>query len=314
MPPTGPQGPIAAKNDPVRGILLIMTAIALFVVMDANAKYLSHYLPVIQIVWARNTFALLFLCIMLRRHHPLLLLRTTSPKLQIVRSLLLFGSTWFFFAAIHYIPLADASSISFVTPLMVTALSVPFLGEKVGVRRWTAIAVGFVGALIVIRPGPGLLQSAAVLPLLSATCFAFYQIATRILATRDHAYTTSLWSPLVGALVTSAMMPFLWHPPTLQQWPLLLLIGAIGGFSHFVFIRAYEYAPPSALAPFAYTNLIWTVSIGYLVFGDLPDRYTALGAAIIVASGLYTLYREQVRRREARQASAPTPPAAPPAS
>lgn len=305
MSSPGSKGPIAVKNDPIRGILLVMTAIALFVVMDANAKYLSHYLPVMQIVWARNTFALVFLVLMLRRHRPVQLLRSTSPKLQIVRSLLLFASTYFFFAAIHYIPLADASSISFVTPLMVTALSVPFLGEKVGIRRWTAIAVGFVGALIVIRPGPGLLHSASVLPLLSATCFAFYQIATRILATRDHAYTTSLWSPILGALIASAMMPFLWQPPTWQQWGLMLLIGSLGGFSHFVFIRAYENAPPSVLAPFAYTNLIWSVSIGYLVFGDLPDRYTALGAAIIVASGLYTIYREQVRRREAQASTVP---------
>ena len=300
-------GTIAAKNDPIRGILLIMSAIALFVVMDASAKYLSHYLPVMQIVWARNTFAFLFMALMLRRHRPIAMLRSASPKLQAVRSVLLFLSTYFFFAAIHYIPLADASSISFVTPLMVTALSVPILGEKVGIRRWAAIAVGFMGALIIIRPGPGLLQSAAILPLGSAFCFAFYQLATRVLATRDHAYTTTLWSPVVGAMLTSAMMPFLWHHPTLPQWGLLLLIGAIGGFSHFVLIKAYEYAAPSVLAPFAYTNLIWSVSIGFLVFGDLPDRYTALGASIIVASGLYTLYRERVRKRESQ---VPTTPAA----
>lgn len=297
-------GPIAAKNEPVRGILMIVSAIALFVVMDATAKYLSHYQPVMQIVWARNTFAVVFMALMLRRHRPVALLRTRRPWLQLARSTLLFLSTYFFFAAIRYIPLADASSISFVSPLMVTALSVPILGEKVGVRRWVAIAVGFVGALIIIRPGPGLLHSAALLPLGSATCFAFYQLATRVLASTDHAYTTTLYSPIVGAVVTTLLMPFLWEHPGLKEWLLLMLVGAIGGFSHFVLIKAYEYAPPSVLAPFAYTNLIWSVSIGYLLFGDLPDRYTAAGAAIIVASGLYTLYREQVRRREALKASA----------
>jgi len=300
MPPKGSQAPIVAKNDPIRGILLIVSAIALFVAMDASAKYLSKSLPVMQIVWARNTFALVFMALMLRRHHPIAMLRSASPKLQAVRSLLLFASTYFFFAAIHYIPLADASSISFVSPLMVTALSVPLLGEKVGIRRWMAIAVGFIGALIIIRPGPGLLQSASILPLGSSLCFAFYQIATRVLATRDHAYTTTMWSPLVGALATTAMMPFLWVAPNVQQWGLMLVIGALGGFSHFVLIKAYEHAPPSVLAPFAYTNLIWSVSIGFLVFGDLPDRYTAIGAAIIVASGLYTPYRERVRKRESQ--------------
>jgi len=292
-------GPIAAKHDPVRGILLIVSAVALFVVMDATAKYLSRHLPVMQIVWARNLFALVFMALMLRRHRPLTLIRaSTSPWLQLVRSMLLFLSTYFFFAAIQHIPLADASSISFVAPLMVTALSVPFLGEQVGVRRWAAVAVGFVGALIIIRPGPGTLQSASILPLASATCFAFYQIATRVLATRDHAFTTSLMSPMVGAVLCSAVMPFLWQQPAWWGWLLLMLVGAIGGFSHFVLIKAYEYAPPPILAPFAYTNLIWSVSLGYLLFGDLPDRYTALGATIIVSSGLYTLYRERVRRQE----------------
>jgi len=301
-------GPIAAKHDPVRGILLIVSAVALFVVMDATAKYLSRHLPVMQIVWARNLFALVFMALMLRRHRPLTLIRaSTSPWLQLVRSMLLFLSTYFFFAAIQHIPLADASSISFVAPLMVTALSVPFLGEQVGVRRWAAVAVGFVGALIIIRPGPGTLQSASILPLASATCFAFYQIATRVLATRDHAFTTSQMSPMVGAVLCSAVMPFLWQQPAWWGWLLLMLVGAIGGFSHFVLIKAYEYAPPSVLAPFAYTNLVWSVSIGFLVFGDLPDRYTALGASIIVASGLYTLYRERVRKRESQ---VPTTPAA----
>jgi drug/metabolite transporter (DMT)-like permease len=287
------------QADPLRGILLIVFAIFLFVVMDATAKYLSAFLPVLQIVWARNVFALVFALAILRRRNPLAMLRSNRPGLQLVRSFLLFASTWFFFAAIQAIPLADASSISFVAPLLVTALSVPLLGERVGPRRWAAVVVGFLGAMIIIRPGTGTLQLASLLPLGSATCFALYQIATRVLAASDHALTTTLYSPIVGAMATSALMPLLWIQPEPAQWGLLLLVGLIGGFSHFVLIKAYEYAPPSILAPFAYTNLVWSVSLGYLLFADLPDRWTALGAAIVVASGLYTFYREGVRRRQA---------------
>ena len=290
-----------APADPLRGILLIVFAIFLFVMMDAAAKYLTAFLPVLQIVWARNALAILFALALVRRHNPVKLLRSTRPGLQLARSFLLFASTWFFFAAIQFIPLADASSISFVAPLMVTALSVPLLGERVGPRRWAAVVVGFVGALIIIRPGVGTLQVASLLPLGSASCFALYQIATRVLAASDHAYTTTLYSPVVGAVVTSVLMPFLWVHPDALQWALLALVGALGGFSHFILIKAYELAPPSVLTPFAYTNLIWSVSVGYLLFGDLPDRYTALGAAVIVASGLYTIYREGVRRRQAGQ-------------
>lgn len=284
--------------DPLRGIFLIVFTIFLFVVMDATAKLLTASVPVLQIVWARNALAFAFTLVLLRRRNPLAVMRSARPGLQLVRSFLLFASTWFFFEAIKYIPLATASSISFVSPLMVTALSVPLLGERVGPRRWAAVVVGFIGALIIIRPGPGSAHIAALLPLGSASCFALYQIATRVLASSDHAYTTTLYSPLVGAVLTSAAMPLAWADPSPMQWGMLALVGAIGGFSHFLLIKAYELAPPSVLSPFAYTNLIWTVSIGYLVFGDLPDRWTWLGAAVIVASGLYTLYREGVRRRD----------------
>jgi len=296
-----------APGDPLRGIALIVFAIFLFVVMDATAKYLSAYLPVLQIVWARNVFAIGFTLLMLGRRDPVAMLRSRRPGLQFVRSILMFGSTWLFFAAIHVIPLADASSISFVAPLMVTALSVPLLGERVGPRRWAAVVVGFVGAMIIIRPNPATMQLAALLPLGSASCFALYQIATRVLAGQDHAVTTTLYAPVVGAVFCSALMPFLWVSPDPLHWGLLLMVGALGGFSHFVLVKAYEHAPPSLLAPFAYTNLIWSVSLGYMLWGDLPDRWTALGAAIVVASGLYTLYREGVRRRQAARAPTPDP-------
>ncbi len=284
---------------PLVGIALMVLAVNLFVTMDAVAKHLSLFLPVLQIVWARNVFAIaLTLPVMLHGQRPAVLLRSARPGLQLVRSGLLLASTFLFFSAIQHIPLADANAISFVSPLLVTALSVPFLGEKVGIRRWAAVVVGFVGALIIIRPGASGMQAASLLALGSSFCFAFYQIATRVLASSDSALTTALYSPVVGAVAASLVMPFAWVAPTPAQWAFLVLVGALGGLSHFVFIKAYEKAPPSMLAPFSYTQLIWSVTLGYIVFDNLPDRWTLLGAAIVVASGLYTLYRESVRRRE----------------
>ena len=282
---------------PLLGIGLMVLAVNLFVTMDAVAKHLSLVLPVLQIVWARNVFAIACTLPMLRGTRPAVLLRSARPGLQLVRSGLLLASTFFFFSAIQLIPLADANAISFFSPLLVTALSVPFLGEQVGIRRWAAIAVGLAGALVIIRPGASSMQAGSLLALGSCFCFAFYQIATRILASSDSALTTALYSPVVGAVATSLAMPFVWVPPSATEWPLLVLIGAIGGLSHFIFIKAYEKAPPSILAPFSYTQLIWSVTLGYVLFDNLPDRWTLLGAAIVVASGLYTLYRESVRRR-----------------
>ncbi|MCK6449666.1 MAG: DMT family transporter [Alphaproteobacteria bacterium] len=290
--------------SPILGIGLMVLTVNLFVTMDAVAKYLSLFLPVLQIVWARNVFAIACTLPVLRGQRPGISLRSARPGLQLVRSGLLLASTFFFFSAIQHIPLADANAISFVSPLLVTALSVPFLGEQVGIRRWAAVVVGFVGALIIIRPGASGMQAASLLALGSSFCFAFYQIATRVLASSDNALTTALYSPLVGAIATSLVMPFVWVSPTPTQWAFLVTVGALGGLSHFVFIKAYEKAPPSMLAPFSYTQLIWSVTLGYILFDNLPDRWTLLGAATVVTSGLYTLYRESVRRRAVKASRA----------
>jgi drug/metabolite transporter (DMT)-like permease len=287
-----------AVHAPVVGIGLMVLAVNLFVTMDAIAKYLSAFVPVLQIVWARNVFAILCMLPALRGGRARSLLHSARPGLQLVRSALLLASTVFFFFAIRHIPLADANAIAFVSPLLVTALSVPLLGEQVGIRRWAAVTAGFIGAVIIIRPGSSSMDPASLLVLGSSSCFAFYQIATRILARSDSALTTALYSPVFGAVATSLLLPIFWVWPSPGQWALLVLVGIIGGLSHFIFIMAYERAPPPILAPFSYTQLIWSVTLGYLLFNNLPDGWTMVGAGIVVASGLYTLYRESVRRRE----------------
>lgn len=194
---------------------------------------------------------------------------------------------------------------------MLTALSVVLLGERVGIRRWTAVAIGFGSVLLIMQPGFGMAHWAVSLPLLCAACFALYQIATRILSNHDSTATTYFYSPIVGLVVTSLVLLLLvegeWRMPDLAGWLALVFLGAVGGFSHYLLIRAFAAAPASLLAPFAYAQLVWSIAIGYAWFGDFPDRWTLLGAAIICASGLYVLYRER-RVTPTGPAAAASPP------
>lgn len=291
--------PLATKQATagVRGILFMVTAGLSFVLMDATAKHLSQTYPVVQVVWARYLFHMLTLPLFLGGVRWAAVARTRRPGLQIARSVLLLASTFFFFLAVAFIPLATATSIGFVGPLLVTALSVPLLGETVGPRRWAAVIVGFAGVLIIIRPGPGMFGGGAhwamLLPLLVAVCFALYQISTRVLSRFDSWTTTLFYSASVGLVVMTALVPFHWRTPDLEGWAWMALLGAIGGFGHSMMIKAFAAAPASTLAPFTYLQLVWSTLIGWLAFGDFPDGWTLIGASIVAASGLYVLYRER---------------------
>jgi drug/metabolite transporter (DMT)-like permease len=292
-----PAAPTATDATSVRGILLMLTAGLSFVLMDATAKHLSQTYPVVQVVWARYLFHMLTLPLFFGGLRWGSVVRTPRLGLQLLRSLLLLGSTFFFFLAVKHIPLATATAIGFVGPLLVTALSVPLLGETVGPRRWAAVLLGFTGVLVIIRPGlggmPGGMHWAMALPLLVAVCFALYQISTRILSRTDGWMTTLFYSATVGLVVMTALVPFHWRTPDLEGWAWMALIGLIGGFGHLMMIKAFAAAPASTLAPFTYLQLVWSTAIGLLIFGDFPDGWTLLGAAIIAASGLYILYRER---------------------
>lgn len=296
----------------LRGILLMLAAGFIFVLMDATGKHLAQSLPVIEVVWGRYFFHLLALPLFLGGVGLRAALRSARPGLQIVRSGLLLGSTFFFFLAVKYIPLADATAIGFVGPLFLTALSVPFLGEHVGVRRWTAVVIGFASVLVIIRPGFGMAHWAITMPVITAACFAFYQIATRVLSRSDGPATTYFYSATVGLVVSSLIVPFEWQTPDLRGWLGLAFLGVTGGLSHYLMIRAFAVAPASLLAPFSYAQLIWSVAIGFLWFGDFPDSWTLAGAAIICLSGLYVLYRERrlAMRRPAGSAAPRSSPAA----
>ena len=268
-----------------------------FVMLDVCAKYLTREIHVVEIIWGRYTFHALFMILLLGPRYGLGLVRTQRLGLQVTRSLLLLAATGFFFTALKHIPLADATTVAFVNPLLVTALAVPLLGERVGLRRWAAVLVGFIGVIVVLRPGLGVMHWAAVLPLGMATCLAFYQIFTRMLVAGETPYATLFYTALVASLVASLAVPFFWQTPSTEVWLILVMMGLIGGVGHYFMIKALEFAPAAVVAPFAYVNLIWVTIAGFVFFADLPDRLTVLGALLIVGSGLYIVFREHRLRR-----------------
>jgi drug/metabolite transporter (DMT)-like permease len=219
-------------------------------------------------------------------------LTTRFRTLQLGRSLGFAVHTVLFIAAITFLPLADAIALLFVGPLMVTALSAPLLGERVSMPRWLGVLIGFVGAMVIIRPGFGVFHWATTLVLLSAACFALYQIATRELSNHEDPLTTLFYTPVAGLVAMSGLTPFYWTTPTFRDALLMALMGTIGAFAHFMLIKAYETAEASSLAPFSYVLIVSATILGYAVFGDLPDAWTVMGTLIVVAGGLYVGYRE----------------------
>jgi drug/metabolite transporter (DMT)-like permease len=278
---------------------LICATVMFFACLDATAKYLNHYVDTMQVVWARYTGGFLLALIISNPVSRPALMKTSRPWLQIGRSLLLLGSTLCNFLALRWLQLDQTTAIMFSTPLLVAVLSGPMLGEWVGWRRWSAIGVGFAGVLLVTRPGYGGIHPAALLTVLSVICYGLYMITTRLLARTDSSDTTLFYSNMVGVVLMSLAVPFFWstpHDPFIIA--LMVLSGALGSIGHYLLIKAHRLAPPSVLAPFLYTQLIWVIVLGFLVFGDLPNHWTVAGSAVVVASGLYLLHREhKVGRR-----------------
>jgi drug/metabolite transporter (DMT)-like permease len=273
----------ARADRPFRGIALILASTVFLGTSDVTSKYLSATLPSIEIAWIRFlVFALVMVPAMLPGT-PLFALRTSRPGLQAMRGAALLGSSLLFISGLRFLPIAEASATSFVSPLFVTALSIFFLRESVGLRRWAATAVGLIGVLIILRPGSSAFHPAAVFPLVSAFCWALTLIMTRMLSGRERVITTMTYSAISGFLILSALVPAVWVTPTSGQW---------------IVVLAFRYANASVLAPFSYTQLLWVSSLGFVVFAEVPDVWTVTGAAFVVASGLYTAHRERVRRSQ----------------
>jgi drug/metabolite transporter (DMT)-like permease len=215
-----------------------------------------------------------------------------------MRGIALLSSSLFFISGLRFLPIAEASATGFVAPLFVTALSIVFLSESVGVRRWLATAVGLIGVLIILRPGSSAFHAAAFFPIVSALAWACTLIMTRMLSGREHAITTMAYSSIVGVCVISALVPFVWVAPTWHDILFGIFIGVASTAGQWIVVLAFRYADASVLAPFSYTQLLWVSILGFLIFGEVPDIWTVTGAVFIVASGLYTAHRERVRRSQ----------------
>jgi drug/metabolite transporter (DMT)-like permease len=277
-----------------RGVLMVLIAVIFFTATDSLAKYLTRFYPVSLIVWWRFASHLLIVVVLLGPRYGSKLIRTKRPAEQVLRGLLLLLGSVFFISALKFIPLAEATAISYLTPLLVTLMSVFFLKEKVELARWIALLCSFAAVLIVIRPGSGVFVWAALLPIANATTFAVYQLVTRRLANLESPYTSIFYAGLVGTVLFSAVLPDVWVWP--QTWGHALAFASLGLFAalgHLILIKAYTYASAARLAPFSYTQLIWVSIVGFIVFGDFPDVWSLLGMAIIIASGIYTATRER---------------------
>lgn len=280
-----------------RGIWLVVSAVFMFSSMDTVAKYLLRSYPLPPLVWARYAVHLVFMVVLLAPRMGVSLVRSSHPLLQIVRGLLLVVSTTLFYLSLTFLPLAEAAAISFIGPVLVTALSGPLLGEQVSTRQWTAVALGFAGVLVIVRPGGGLLTPATLFPLGAAFAFSLYQIVTRKIVGRENPFTTLFYTALIGAVLTSLVLPFSWQAPALLQVPLIVAVGLLGGFGHFLLIRAVEHASPSTLAPFIYVQLIFSTLLAFAAFGEFPGPGSLLGMLVIVAGGLLAIDWKRVRGR-----------------
>jgi len=273
----------------------MVAAVGVFTLMDTIAKYLSRWYPVPGIVWARYATNLAVLLAWFVARGELHRIRTARPGIQLARGLLLAGATSLYFTSLTVLPLAEAAAIGFVLPLFVAALAVPMLKEHLDLPRAVAIAAGLAGALLIVRPGAASFTLFALLPMAMALFNALYQILTRKVAGVEHPLTSLVWGAIVGAVLFSFFLPFAWVTPTDPwHWALLAVIGLLASVGHFVLIRAYDYASATGLAPFFYTQLVWVMLLGWLVFGDFPDGWSLLGMGIIVASGIYLVGRQRL--------------------
>jgi drug/metabolite transporter (DMT)-like permease len=288
----------ARADRPFKGIALVLASTIFLGTSDVTAKYLSATLPSIEIAWIRFLVFAVIMTPAMMPASPLYALQTNRLGLHLMRGAALLGSSLFFISGLRFLPIAEASATGFVAPLFVTALSIIFLGEKVGLRRWIATGVGLVGVLIILRPGTGAFHPAAFFPLVSALAWACTLIMTRMMSGTERAVTTMTYSSIAGLLILSALVPFVWVTPTWHDIAFGIFIGVASTAGQWIVVLAFRYADASVLAPFSYTQLLWVSVLGFFIFGEVPDAYTITGAAFIVASGLYTAHRERVRRSQ----------------
>lgn len=283
----------------MRGILLMIAAVTVLSLLDTTAKYLSRSYPVMVVTWARFAFQAIVLLVVLAPRSMPGLLRTRRPGMQIFRGIVGAAASLLYIGALSLMPIADASAIAFLAPLIVAALSVPMLGERIDVQSWIAVVCGFAGVLIVMRPGGDSFSWAATLALGGAVCFALYHVLTRKLAGVDPAPPTLIYPALIGTLILTLPLPFYWATPqTATHAALFVLMGLLAAVGHYIMIKAYDLAPASVIAPFTYSQLVVIIGLGYAIFDEFPDHWSMLGMAIVVGSGAFIFRHQQNQQRD----------------
>lgn len=283
---------VAHRAGHLRGIGFLLAAILCLGFMEVGVKTLTETLSVGQILWARFSVHLvvampIFLYLGIRT-----VAKTDRPVLQCVRSLLQLLATLGVFLALDHAPLAESISIHYLSPLIVTALAAPLLGERVTLGRWFAVIAGFLGVVLILRPGFEGAHWGASFALISAVSYALFQITTRMLGFTDGPWTTMFYTPLVGAVVSSIAVPFVWLTPTPREWLILIGLGTFAAIAHFMLIKAFQNAEASGLQPYNYAHIIWASLLGFFFFGSVPEVWTLFGAALIVGGGLFVFYSD----------------------
>jgi drug/metabolite transporter (DMT)-like permease len=288
-------------DRPMVGIAWMCTSMFLFVCLDATARHLTQSYSVTQILWVRFVIFVAFAAVLIGPGKLAGAFRSRRPLLQLVRAVLMLFEIGTFTLAFRYLPVADVHAVAASTPLMVTALAVIFLGERVGLRRWVAVLIGFAAVVVILRPGFKELHWYHLIPVAGATFWAVYQVMIRIVSRTDSSRTTLAYTAVVGAVIMTLIGPFDWRPPDLEGWGFLLLSGLLGAGAHYSLILALGAAPASHVQPFIYTTFLWALVVGLIAFGEFPDAITIGAAAVIIAVGLYVMDRERRLAAAARR-------------
>jgi drug/metabolite transporter (DMT)-like permease len=279
------------QSQMAQAALLMIVAVLFFTLMDATAKELSQRHHPIQVIWARYFFQLVLTFVLLAPRLRKLMV-TKHLKMQMVRSLFLFGGTMGFFTSIALMPLAAATAIFEVAPLIITVAAYFILGEHVGPRRIVAVLLGLTGAMVIIRPGTDAFTPVAILPMFAAACYAGYAISSRVLGASEDQWTNFIYTGLIGTIIITIMVPFVWQNPSLTDWFLFCLIGLLGMIAHLLLLRAFLLGEASFVAPFAYVSMAFSAIWGFVFFAEVPDIYVFIGASIIIGAGLFIWYVE----------------------
>lgn len=283
---------MTTADNPVRGIAIMCLSMFLFVTMDALARELTQRLPVGQIMWVRFLIFAVIAVIIVGPRTVRAKIHSKKPWLQFWRSVVMVLEIGLFALCFRYLPVADVHAVAAMTPLLVTALAMPVLGERIGWRRWVAVVIGFLMVLMILRPGFRELDWFHLLPVLAAIFWAIYQVQIRLIGRHDTSDTTLLWTALFGAVISSFFGWIGWVWPSTETWLMLIAAGVLGGAAHYTLILALNAAPASILQPFVYTTFLWALLLGFVFFGEFPDEITLIGAAVLIAVGVYVMRRE----------------------